>query len=189
MNHLVYELFKKAKSEDEEVSSNAVTDLSFILEMNSWRLSKDQRMSRYGVLVSQDVIEIEIDEHDEAEIVEFLHDQIEKGHKFTSGMLFAIGQATCKVGLRPLIYLLEQHLDRFNENEFYQALVSLERLLFFKDTLSLEEEREILAKTNLLLLISKKILSFQPISRCDLESTSLRLLASLILLLNSDNRS
>lgn len=184
MNHLIYELFEKTKSEEEKVSSNAVTDLCCILEMKSWHMSKDTRISRFGGLVSQAVIDIEIDEDDEVEIVKKLHNEIVSGNKLTYSMLFALGKASCKVGLKPLIDIIEQHLDRFNENEVYQALISLERLLFFNESLSLKEERDIIAKTNLLSLISMKILLFQPISHSDLTSTSLRLLARMILLLD-----
>lgn len=186
MNHLIYELFNKARSENEKVSSNAITDLCCILEMNTWGLSKDKKITRYGGLVSQAVIEIEIDKDDEAEIVDFIHHEITNGNKFTSNLLFAMGQSSSKVALEPLIDVIVQYLDRFNENEFYQALISLERLLFFNESLSVDEEKVILTKTNLLSIISKKILSFQPISHSDLEGTSLRFFARTILLLNSD---
>lgn len=185
MNNLIYQIFEKTKSEDEKVSSNAVTDLCCILEMNTWHMSKDTKISRFGGLVSQAVIDIEIDEHDEVEIVKHLHTEIVNGNKFTSSMLFALGQASCKVGLRPLIDIIKQHLD-FNENEFYHALISLERLLFWNESLSYEEKREIIARTNLMSIISRRIWLFQPISHSDLTGTSLRLLCSLILLLDGE---
>lgn len=185
MNYLVYQLFDKAKSENEKVSNNAVTDLCCILEMNTWNLPKDKSLSKYGGLVSQDVIELEINKHDEVEIVEFIHNEIVNGNKLTSNLLFAMGQASCEVAIMPLIDVIKKHLDRFDENEVYQAFISLERLLFFNESLSPEEEREIISNTKLLSVISRKILSFEPISHSDLESTSLRLLARIILLTNN----
>ena len=158
MDNLIYQIFEKTKSKDEKVSSNAVTDLCCILEINSWHMSEDMRASRFGGLVSQAVIDVEIDEHHEVEIVNFLYSEIVNGNKLISSMLFTLGQASSKTALRPLINIIEQRLDKFTENEFYQALVSLERLLFFDESLSLEEEKNIIAKTNLLSLISMKIL-------------------------------
>jgi hypothetical protein len=185
MKRIIDELFKKAKSQDKKVSSNAITDLSFILEIHAWNLPKEDRMSRYSLLVSQEVIEAELDESEQAEVVKFLSDEIENGSEFTAGLLFAMGQSSAKVGLLPLIHIIEQCLDKFNQNEVYQALVALERIMFFDESISLEYLRQIIAGTNLLNVISAKILSLQVISHSDLKSTSLRLLARLILLLNN----
>ena len=111
MNLLIDELFKKARSNDENVSSNAITDLSFALEMHAWRLSKDDKISRYDSLVSQEVIELDIDESSQAEIVNFLRDEVENGSKLTTNLLFAMGLASAKLGLLPLIDIMEKHLD------------------------------------------------------------------------------
>ena len=185
MKRIIDELFKKAKSQDKKVSSNAITDLSFILEIHAWNLPKEDRMSRYSLLVSQEVIEAELDESEQAEVVKFLSDEIENGSELTAGLLFAMGQSSAKVGLLPLIHIIEQCLEKFNQNEVYQALVALERIMFFDESIPLESLRQIIAETNLLNVISAKILSLQVISHSGLQSTSLRLLARLILLLNN----
>jgi hypothetical protein len=185
MKRIIDELFKKAKSQDKKISSNAVTALSFILEIHAWNIPKEDRMSRYSLFVPQEVVEAELDESEQAEVVKFLSDEIENGSELTAGLLFAMGQSSAKVGLLPLIHIIEQCLDKFNQNEVYQALVALERIMFFDESIPLESLRQILAETNLLNVISAKILSLQVISHPDLQSTSLRLLASLILLLNN----
>lgn len=71
MNHLVCKLFKKVEVEDEKVSGNAITDLCCILEMNTWNLSIEDRKARYGTYVSQKVMEIQINQQDEALIIDF----------------------------------------------------------------------------------------------------------------------
>jgi hypothetical protein len=185
MNRIIDELFKKVKSQDKKISSNAVTALSFILEIHAWNIPKEDRMSRYSLFVPQEVVEAELDESEQAEVVKFLSDEIENGSEFTAGLLFAMGQSSAKVGLLPLIHIIEQCLDKFNQNEVYQALVALERIMFFDESIPLEDLRQIIAGTNLLKVISAKILSLQVISHSGLQSTSLRLLASLILLLNN----
>jgi len=185
MKRIIDELFKKVKSQDKKISSNAVTALSFILEIHAWNIPKEDRMSRYSLFVPQEVVEAELDESEQAEVVKFISDEIENGSEFTAGLLFAMGQSSAKVGLLPLIHIIEQCLDKFNQNEVYQALVALERIMFFDESISLENLRQIFAGTNLLNVISAKILSLQVISHPDLKSTSLRLLARLILLLNN----
>ena len=185
MNRIIDELFNKVKSQDKKISSNAVTALSFILEIHAWNIPKEDRMSRYSLFVPQEVVEAELDESEQAEVVKFISDEIENGSELTAGLLFAMGQSPAKVGLLPLIHIIERYLDKFNQDEVYQALVALERIMFFKKSIPLEDLRQIIAETNLLNVISAKILSLQVISHPDLESTSLRLLASLILLLNN----
>jgi hypothetical protein len=185
MKRIIDELFKKAKSQDKKISSNAVTALSFILEIHAWNIPKEDRMSRYSLFVPQEVVEAELDESEQAEVVKFLSDEIENGSELTAGLLFAMGQSSAKVGLLPLIHIIEQCLEKFNQNEVYQALVALERIMFFDESIPLESLRQIIAETNLLNVISAKILSLQVISHSGLQSTSLRLLARLILLLNN----
>ena len=66
MNHLINELFVNIKSDDERVRSNAITDISFILEINSWQLPLDERLSRYDSLIKQELITINLTESEEA---------------------------------------------------------------------------------------------------------------------------
>jgi|GEM_PF-4258113 len=185
MNNLINQLFIRAKSEDQKVSSDAITALCCILEIKSWNLSKNKRYGRYSTYLSADIIELEIiDEQDEIAIIEFLCTEVLKDNQCKSSILFAIGKATCKVALRPLIDKIEKQIDRFSENEVYQAFVSLERLLFFDESLPAKDAKEIIKQTNLIKVISIKILSCKISLHSDLESTSLRLLARLNLLLN-----
>lgn len=44
-----------------------------------------------------------------------------------------MGQASCQVGFEPLVDVIIKHLDEFGENEVYQAIISLERLIFFDE--------------------------------------------------------
>jgi hypothetical protein len=62
MNHLINELFVNIKSDDERVRSNAITDISFILEINSWQLPLDERLSRYDSLIKKELITINLTE-------------------------------------------------------------------------------------------------------------------------------
>ncbi len=163
MNHLINELFVNIKSDDERVRSNAITDISFILEINSWQLPLDKRMSRYESLIKQELININLTESEEAEIVEFLQREITDSNKSTSSLLFTIGKASSKTGLLPLLDIIQNYSSEFNTNESYQALVSLERLLFWDDNgidnygLSDEEKRNIISQTNPTPFIESKL--------------------------------
>ena len=182
MKSVIYDLIERVQSEDERIASNAITDLSFLLEMHSWNLSDEDRIEKYDSLTSREVIATKFEKGDEIEIMNFLKKEISNDNKFKAGLLFAIGQSSAKAGIPSLLEVLNDHSTEFSENEFYQAIVALEKLLFFDESMSFDEKSAIVMSTNLLKLIAQKILSLHPISRIDLKSTSLRLLASLILL-------
>ena len=186
MNTIIDKLFERVRSKEERerVRYDAVTDLAFILEMDDWNLSKDARMSRYESLVSKEIIELELDESELKRIVEFFEHEINNGSFY---ILSAMGKAYSKIGLIPLLNVINNNLHKLNESDFNQALIALENMLFWSEGLSLEEEKEIMSETGFLSKISEKILSLQPISsHVDLESTASRFLARLILLLEID---
>lgn len=162
MNYLMNELFTNIKSDDEHIRSNAITDISFILEINSWQLPLDNRMSRYNRLVKEELININLTESEEAEIVEFLQREITDSNKSTSSLsslLFTIGKASSKIALLPLLDIIQNYSSEFNANESYQALVSLERLLFWDSHgLSNEEKSNIISKTNPTPFIESKLI-------------------------------
>lgn len=161
MNYLINELFTNIKSDDEHIRSNAITDISFILEINSWQLPLENRMSRYNRLVKEELININLTESEEAEIVEFLQIEITDSNKSTSSLsslLFTIGKASSKIALLPLLDIIQNYSSEFNANESYQALVSLERLLFWDSHgLSNEEKSNIISKTNPTPFIESKL--------------------------------
>ncbi len=186
MNTIIDKLFERTRSKEERVRYDAVTDLSFILEIDAWNLSQDARMNRYESLVSKEIIELELDKKELKRIVDFFEHEINTGSRLSSNMLFAMGKASSNIGLKPLLSAIDKNWQDFDENEFYQALISLERMLFCNESLSKEEEKKIMSETGFISKISEKILLLQPISHVDLESTASRFLARLILLLEID---
>ncbi|MBD2593639.1 hypothetical protein H6G74_04755 [Nostoc spongiaeforme FACHB-130] len=163
MNHLINELFKKIKSDDERIRSNAITDISLVLEMNSWQLPLEKRMSRYRILIKEELININLSQSEEAEIIEFLQKEITEFNKSTYSLLFTIGQASSSTGLAPLLDIIKNYSGGFNANESYQALVSLERLLFWDDNgindyqLSDEKKRNLIYQSNPIPFIKSKL--------------------------------
>lgn len=163
MNHLINELFKKIKSDDEHIRSNAITDISLVLEMNSWQLPLEKRMSRYRILIKEELININLSQSEEAEIIEFLQKEIIDLNKSTYSLLFTIGKASSSTGLAPLLDIIKNYSGGFNANESYQALVSLERLLFWDDNgindyqLSDEKKRNLLYQSNPIPFIESKL--------------------------------
>ena len=107
MNSLVLKIFDRVRSEDERVRSRAVTDLGLILEMYQWNLSKEARRNRYEDLLTEDIIELDLDENELTEIVEFLKGEIEKDSDLSSSMLFAMGKAPSSVGIKPLLEVVQ----------------------------------------------------------------------------------
>ena len=183
MHFLIAKLFQDIRSEDKKISEDAAIDLSVILEMHAWNLSKEQRESRYDSLVThQELFNLELDDSSLMEIVKFMQSEIENGNWLKSSLLSSMGRASARIGLIPLIETIENEIERFNENELYQALIALERIMFWDESLSIQEVRDIFNKTNLLEEIAAKLLSLMPILHSGLESTTARLLSRLILL-------
>ena len=180
MNSVIKDLLTKILSDNTKISDNAIIDISVIIEMHTWHLSAEERQIRFGSLVSQNILNIYINETDETEIVKFLVNAIGNSSGITSSLLSIIGHANAKVALLPLTETIEKYFEKFDQDEIYQCLVALERLLFFDESLLLPEKLKIVQNKNIGKIISRKILSLQPISHVDLESTSLRLLAMLI---------
>lgn len=189
MNHLIHELFVKIKSDDKHIRGNAITDISFVLEMNSWQLPLEERMSKYDIYIEQELININLSQSEEAEIVEFLQREIINLNKSTSSLLFTIGKASSKTALIPLLDIIQNYSCDFDENDFYQALVSLERLLFWDDYgLSDEEKRNIISQTNPTPIIEGKLALDNPSLpySSGLRDTAERLLDGLSQLLKKD---
>lgn len=186
MNTIVNQLLEKVNSNEERVRQDAVTDISFILEMHAWNLSKDSKINRYKSLVRREIIELELNNNQLKEIVNFLKNKIESNNNLSSSIIFAIGKASSNIGLEVLLDIINKKLSSFEENEFYQLLISLETLIFFDESMSLEKKIQIIKEGKVLEKVSEKILSLQPISRVNLKSTGLRLLARLILLVEED---
>jgi hypothetical protein len=145
------------KSDDERTRSNAITDISFVLEMNLRELPIEEKISRYGSLVEECLININLTEIEEAEILEILQKEIIDSNVETSSLLFAIGKASQKNGLLSLLTIIQNCSSKFNSNESYQALVSLERLLFWNYKLSDEDKMNIVYKQNPISFIKSKL--------------------------------
>ncbi len=62
MNKKVVELIEKLKSCDDKVRRNGITDIGFILEMYSLKLSRDERFEQFEGMLSPDLIELFLDE-------------------------------------------------------------------------------------------------------------------------------
>lgn len=131
MNSIVNELFIQIQSNE----ASAVTEISFVLEMHAWGLSNNARVSRYESLVRRELIDFNLGRSSIMEIVDFLKNEIQSKNPLTYGLLFAIGKTSCDIGILPLLDIFESRLIDFNENELYQALVSLESLIFFDESL------------------------------------------------------
>lgn len=181
MNYVINDLLTKVMSDNAKVSEKAIIDISVIIEMHSWHLSAEERRIRFGSLVSQNVLDIYINENEETEIIKFIANAIANGSPMTSSLLSIIGHANAKVALLPLTEIIEKYFDKFDQDEIYQCLVALERLLFFDESLLFAKKIKIVQNQNIMKILCRKILSLQPSFHVDLESTSLRLLARLIL--------
>ncbi|MEM1171977.1 MAG: hypothetical protein AAGJ08_23580 [Cyanobacteria bacterium P01_H01_bin.35] len=186
MNEKVLELIEQMKSCDETVRRNAITDIGFILEMYSLKLSRDGRFEQFEGMLSPDLIELFLDEDELSEIVVCLQKEIEARNKKTGSLASAIGYTSAKTGLLPLATAIKNGINNFNLGDLNQALIALEKLLFFDESLSDAEKRDIVLKNELMSKISAKILSETPISDDYLLKTYTRLISRLVLFFFDD---
>jgi hypothetical protein len=148
MNYLIHKVLAEIKSSNEDIRSNAITNISLILEMNSWKFPLERRMSKYDRLIKQELMNINLTESEETKIVDFLQTEVVNCNKSTHNLLFAIGKASSKAGLIPLLDIIQNNSCNFDENDSYQALIALERLLFWDEELSAEDKKNIIYQNN-----------------------------------------
>ena len=82
-----------------------------------------------------------------------------------------MGKASYRIAFKPLVNTIKQNLDRFEENEVYQAIISLERILFFDEDVNYEDSKKIFEESKVIEIIyPEKLLSLEPISHASLRS-------------------
>ncbi len=177
---------EQIKSWYEKVRWNPITDIAFILEMYSLKLSRDERFEQFKVMLSSDLIEIFLNETQLSEIVVYLQEEIEVKNKDTGSWASVIGYTSAHTGLLPLATAIKNGIEDFNLGDLNQALIALETLLFFDDSLSDAEKKDIVLKNELMSKISTKIISEIPISYDYLLNTYIRLISRLILFFFDD---
>ena len=186
MNKKVLELIEKLKSCDDKVRRNAITDIGFILEMYFLKLSRDERFEQFEGMLSPDLIELFLDETELSEIVAYLQEEIEAKNKDTGSLASVIGRTSAQTGLLPLATAIKNSIENLNLDELNQGLIALEKLLFFDDSLSNTEKKDIVLKNELISKIATKILSETPVSHDYLLKTYTRLISRLVLFFFDD---
>jgi hypothetical protein len=181
MHPIIQQIIKTVKSQEKQSRQDAITYLSCILEAHAWNLTLEEKKSRFGSYVPEEVLEVEPDTQTLSEIIKFLKETIVDGHEQTSEILFAIGKAPAQLGLLPMIQIFAQCINGFNENEFYQGLIALERLAYFDESLSPSQVMKTLDQQKMAEHIAIKVLSLGAILHPDLEGTALRVLARVTL--------
>ena len=187
MNPIIKNLFRTVELAEEQNSADAINALCCLLEKTSWNLSLEDSQSKYETYIPQEVIELEIEQQEEEQIVSFFQEQISKNHRYSPSILFSMGKASYRIAFKPLVNTIKQNLDRFEENEVYQAIISLERILFFDEDVNYEDSKKIFEESKLLNHLSRKLLSLEPISHASLRSNYGRFLARIILLLDGED--
>jgi hypothetical protein len=184
MNSKIAHLIKEIKFGSEKSRRNAITDIGLLLEMNAWNLTEKEKLNKYEGMVDSDLIYLCLNESEIDEIVACLQEAIISKNQDSVSLISIIRCTSAKSGLSSLIIAIEHCIYNFNADELNQALLALEKLLFFEDTLSPFQKRAMLLEhVNLLNQLSHKILSEIPISNNDLTSTYVRIVSRLMILL------
>jgi hypothetical protein len=89
MNYLIQKVLTAIQVSSHDDRANAITDLALILEMNTWKLSLEKRFSKYSGLIRDELIGVELDENEQAEIVNVLTSLVAASDELT-GSLYQI---------------------------------------------------------------------------------------------------
>lgn len=181
MNEKIVELIEQIKSCDEKVRRNTIIDIAFILDMHSLKLSRDERFEQFEGMLPLDLIEFFLNETELSEIVVYLQEEIEAKNKEIGSLASVIGSTSAHTGLLPLATVIKNCIENFNLDDLNQVLIALEKLLFFDDSLSDAEKKDVVLKNELMSKISTKILSEIPVSHSCLLNTYTGLISRLVL--------
>lgn len=188
MNSKIAHLIEEIKFGSEKSRRNAITDIGLLLEMHAWNLPEKERLDRYVGMIDSDLICLYLNESEIDEIVAYIQEAVISKKQDSGSLASAIGYTSAKSGLLPLITIIEQCINDFDADELNQALIALEKLLFFEDSLSLSEKNTIvLSHIKFLTKLSHKILLETPTSNNYLAGTYIRIISRLIILIFDEN--
>ncbi|MEM9246334.1 MAG: hypothetical protein AAGA67_11430, partial [Cyanobacteria bacterium P01_F01_bin.153] len=179
MHPLISKCFIETNSSDERVKSDALVDLSFVLEMNTRGLSQEEKRDKYSHYVPADLVEIEPIEKELTEIVSFLENKLEKGEISAIEFFPLLRNTSASLALIPVINALKNPEISFDEDTLYQALASLEKLLFWTNDLSFEHIKSLVEENRLGKIIARFVFKMSPISQEKLNSLCTLLLSKL----------
>jgi hypothetical protein len=151
MKAIIRDLLCKTQSNDFQKSNSAVTDLAFLLEMNSSNLDYEEKIFRYEPYLSETLRAIELDFDERKAIVDFMKTSILNRSKHSSSMFWAISKSRVELGLEPLLEIIEKSSINFTCTELYQLIRALDSLILFREPSSIDKEvRDRIKKANLL---------------------------------------
>lgn len=156
--------------------------------MHACNLSERERLNRYEDTINFDIIYLYLNESEIDEIVACLQEAVISKNQDSGSLVSAMGYTSAKSGLLPLITTIEQCVYDFNTDELNQALIALEKLLFFEESLSFSQKKTmLLAHAKFLNRLSHKILSDITISSSNPTSTYIRVVSRIIILIFDEN--
>lgn len=153
MNLSLLRILSDLKTENLADKSSAITDLALLLEMHSYELNYNQRISKYSSFLDQDLIEIILDKNEQYEIIESLKSLILCQDNLNASLIWAIGKSTPDLGLTALLEIINNSLN-FSDDELYELLISLGNVLFDGGSFSLcEQIKQDISQSNLVLFL------------------------------------
>lgn len=158
MNSAVLEVMSRLKSGDTDTRSNAVTDLALLLEMHSWELDYEQRISRYETLLSGNLIGVNLNKQEQEEVIDFMKALVLNQDSLSSSLIWAIGKSTPSVGLGSTLEIIDHRFHRFSDEELYQLIIALGNFLCTDDTdLSGGQNRQAIFLSNLVPFLAEVV--------------------------------
>jgi hypothetical protein len=125
MNQMLEELLDAATSSEPHTREEAVLQLSLLLERSNTVEGPD---SAYAGLLLPGLMHLRLTEEEQRDVVECLR-SLSNSPKSSPSILAALGKASPKVGIEPLLSLIKEGSAEFDSETAYQAVIALDNFL------------------------------------------------------------
>ena len=154
MQDAIRDLLALISGDDLEKAQDAIGNIALILERSTF-LSYNE--DSYTALLPERFCSITLSRKEQREIVDYLTNEIKKGHPSEGSLFWAISKAAV-TGTESVPKLLKDHGERFDEATILQALFAYDKYIWALDGLLLEVKSEI-QETNIRAFLQKMLLA------------------------------
>lgn len=129
MNRALDELLQLAGSDDLSIQREAIFQLSLLLQRSNTRGIPD---TAYRGLLAPNLMQMKLTESEQRKVVAKFRVLINSPER-TTGILSAIGRASPRIGIEPLLSVIREHWTEFDDETAYQAVIALDNFLVYGD--------------------------------------------------------
>jgi hypothetical protein len=134
MNKILEQLLEKIESQEDEIYFESIFQIAMLLEKSNVITNET-----YVSFLPPELLSITLNDTEQQEIVRRLSSVA--SNNSVNGLLFwALGKANPKIGISPLLNLIQQFSSSFDEEITYQAIIALDNFLIIDESGNLVSE-------------------------------------------------